>query len=220
MAIPVINPTDIVIGAVFPPTALDKNTLTRVYSNIVRRYSSYGSFSFLSPGGAKISQDGVSDVIIQQDKLQFVEHIEALAFQHVKEKSIEIFRIVLDQVKPQIFMVLGVKLISLIEFSEENGAVKFINANMLTSLKQEHLNILDLQLLGTGLRFHWLKEDPSKSQYDLKIEPFFRNRKNLYVELDVQFTEPVTNIFDILEKRIALAADYMKNTVKDFLNEF
>lgn len=227
MQIKVINPTNVVIGVLFPPTKAEKNDLTQIHSTIVGRFDHYDNYQFIPPAGARISQEGISEILIQPDRVQFIEEIKAAPFQSIKEKAVEIFRIVFSRIKPPVFLVLGIKLVALVDLHGENAAVDFINGKIMPSIKPEHLGVLGPTVVGTGVRIHMQRDlaattqvpQPTKCTYDLRIEPFFREKSKLYVELDSQFPGLVPRL-DMLENRIELVSGYLKDEVKDFLNQF
>jgi hypothetical protein len=221
MNIPVLNPSNIVVASVFPPTQIAKNDLTQLYATIVKRYESYGTFAFLPPGGAKISQPGVSDILIQPERVQVSENIDnALSFQHIKEKTVEIVQLATAKIKPPIFLILGVKLMAIHDMTGTDGnSVQFMNTKMLNSFKAENLEPLGKDLQGIGLRFRIDMAQPMRMQCDLKIEPFFRDNTKLFIELDVQSHEPTPNL-SFLEDRLEFVERYLRREVKEFLEQF
>ena len=71
-------------------------------------------------------------------------------------------------------------------------------------------------VLGMCLRIELppLPEDPSQMQ--LRVEPYFRNPKRLYLELSARFLQPVQTLED-LRKRLFSADEFVKERALSFL---
>jgi hypothetical protein len=55
--------------------------------------------------------------------------------------------------------------------------------------------------------------------HDLRIEPFFNDTSQLYIELDVQHPNPLDSL-DLVEQRMDAVYEYLFGNVKDFLGSF
>ena len=218
MNIPVINPTSVTVGVVFPPTPIQKDQLTQIYSKIVHDNSEYSSFNLFPQGGARIARADGSYVHIDNNKVQVFDNISDISFTHSKERIMGIFNTVFPPITPPIIIVTGIKLIAQVAADQLGGATKVIDSVLSDSMKSDKIEYhLGPKLTGIGLRLSMQKDQPWPSVYELRIEPFFRDMAKLYIELDVQFPQPTPNN-TLLESRIEHVAAYMKGSVKDFLS--
>jgi hypothetical protein len=103
----------------------------------------------------------------------------------------------------QQFLNLGVKLLAFLPMDRAPAAADFIQERMLPGLKDK-LDILGNGRQGTGIRVR-LQQD---GIHDLRIEPFFNDLSQLYVELDVQHPFPFGDL-GLVEPRIEAAYGYL-----------
>lgn len=193
-------------GLVFPPIALQNLNLNRLYAEITERFP-YQNLQHLPDGIRMSNQD--NDCFVQQTRVQVNENV--VHFQASKEKALEIFRMVHDWLGIQQFLTFGIKLTAFLPLDGPGEAVRFIEGRML-SLSDSEWDLLGPGRKGTGLRIV-LHQD---GIHELKIEPFFNDPSQLYIELDVQHPEPFTDLSRI-EGRMDLAYGFMFGPVKQFL---
>jgi hypothetical protein len=58
----------------------------------------------------------------------------------------------------------------------------------------------------------------SDGAYDLRIEPFFTDLSQLYVELDVQYPEPFSGLIPV-EERMNRAYRFLNEDVRELLRQ-
>lgn len=195
-------------GIIYPPATLERNDLTRLYAQITEQYS-YESFSLL-PDGARLSHQQ-DDLVIQETRAQINESVQ-VHFNLAKEKVLDLFQTVTDTLNLHQFLTFGLKLIALVPTDDGLTSSTSIEKDLL------HLDPVQLDLLGPGRRGIGLRVNLSQNSamYDLRIEPFFRDLSQIYIELDAQFPQPFTEISG-LEQKMDQVYQYLFKEVKSFL---
>lgn len=193
-------------GLLYQPMPLQSVDLNRLYALITEHYP-YQSLQHLPDGIRMANPEG--DCFVQQGRIQVNE--EVMYFQASKEKCLDIFRMVTDKLGVNQFMTFGVKLTAFLPTEEENGAVKFIESRAL-NIQQEEWDLLGPGRKGTGLRIVIHRD----GIHELKIEPFFGDLSQLYVEMDIQHPEPFVGLAGI-EPWMDTAYDFLFANVKAFI---
>lgn len=197
------------VGVLFPPRQMHPVEVNRIYATITERYP-YQSLQHL-PDGARMANPD-SDCFIQTNRIQINETV--MHFQAAKEKCLDILKIAQNQLNVPQFMTFGIKLTSFLPMNEAPRAAQFIEEKMLSGMKDK-LSILGDGRQGEGIRIVLHKN----GIYELKIEPFFGDLSQIYVELDIQHPEPFLEITSV-ESKIDGAYNYLFGEVLDFLNSF
>jgi hypothetical protein len=153
-----------------------------------------------------------SDCFIQTTRIQINETV--VHFQSTKEKAMDMFQIIQNRLHIPQFMTFGIKLTAILPFNAVPQAAEFIEQRMLPQIT-ERAAILGEGRQGTGIRMI-LHQD---GIYELKIEPFFGDLSQLYVELDIQHPVPFNDI-KAIEPKIDAAYNYLFGPVKEFVGGF
>lgn len=196
-------------GVVYPPMAFQPVDVNRIYASITERYP-YQTLQHLPDGARMASPEG--DVFIQQTRVQINESV--VHFQSAKEKCMDLFETVQNHLHVPQFMTFGVKLTAFLPMNEAPRAAQFVEQKMLPGIADK-LEILGEGRQGVGIRIVTHRE----SIQELKIEPFFGDLSQLYVELDVQHPTPFNDICSV-ELLMGDAYSYLFGEVKDFLAAF
>lgn len=196
-------------GIVFPPFNLDQVMVNRLYAEITERYP-YQSLQHL-PDGARMANPE-SDCFIQTSRIQINESV--VHFQSALEKTMDLFEIIQNRLNIPQFMTFGVKLTAFLPMNEAPAATLFIENKMLPEVAK-NAGILGDGRQGTGIRMILHRE----GIHELKIEPFFGDLSQMYVELDVQHPTPFNDIKSA-EDKIRDAYDYLFGPVKEFIASF
>ena len=193
-------------GVVFPPYQLQQQQVNRIYADITERYP----FQMLQhlPDGGRMANPA-DDFFIQTTRMQINDNVDY--FQSSKERAIELFRMAQDRLNIPQFMTFGIKLTAFLPVEDGADAAQLIEQAMLGSVQSE-LDILGQGRKGVGLRFVLHQN----GVHELKIEPFFNDPTQIYIELDVQHTNPFNELSSI-EPKMDAAYNYLFGEVKDFL---
>jgi len=195
-------------GILYPPSSLQKGDLTRLYAEINERYE-YGTFHFL-PDGARMAQLE-DELLIQQTRIQVNEAVQ-VHFEMAKEKTLDLFQIITTRLGLRQFLAFGTKIIATLPADGAMAATTFIERSML-KITEEQFGYLGPGRRGTGIRMNFQKEG---SIYDLRIEPFFADLSQIYIELDAQFPQPFNDLSGI-EGKMDKVYGYLFGEVRDFL---
>ncbi|MCL5104576.1 MAG: hypothetical protein M1133_10770 [Armatimonadetes bacterium] len=193
-------------GIVFPPYQLHQQQVNRIYADITERYP-YQTLQHLPDGARMANPNG--DFFIQTTRMQTNEAVDY--FQSSKEKTLDLFNIAQDKLNITQFLTFGIKLTAFIPVDGKLNAAQLIESTALGAIK-DNIELLGPGRQGVGLRFV-LHQD---GVHELKIEPFFGDLKQLYVELDVQHPAPFADLA-LIESRMDAAYDYLFREVSGFL---
>lgn len=193
-------------GIIYPPIPLQPADLNRLYAEITEQYP-YQSLQHL-PDGVRMANQN-NDCFVQNTRVQVNE--EVMYFQATKEKALDIFRMVKERLCIQQFLTFGIKLTAFLPLPQPGDAVRFIEENALAIMPNQW-EVLGQGRKGTGLRIVLHQQ----GIHELKIEPFFGDPSQLYIELDVQHPEPFADLSSIEDKMDA-AYEYLFGNVSQFL---
>ncbi len=196
-------------GLLYPPLSLQGVNLNRLYAIITERFP-YQTLQHL-PDGVRMANPQ-DDCFVQQTRVQVNENV--VHFQASKEKCLEIFGLVRERLNIQQFLTFGVKLTAFLPLTAPDAAAQFVESRAL-AVSDEQWELLGPGRKGTGLRvvLH------QNGIHELKIEPFFKDTSQLYVELDVQHPDPFTGL-DGVEGKMDEAYNFVFGPLKDFLASF
>jgi hypothetical protein len=193
-------------GVVFAPFALQQQQVNRIYADVTERFQ-YQTLQHL-PDGARMANP-TGDFFIQTTRFQVNENVDY--FQATKEKTVALFELAQSKLEIPQFMTFGIKLTAFMPMAEGESAAEVLEKAAFGSIK-DNMDLLGPGRKGVGLRFI-LHQD---GVHELKIEPFFSDLSQLYVELDVQHPNPFTDLA-IVEPKMEAAYDYLFREVQGFL---
>ena len=192
-------------GVVYPPYQLQQQQVNRIYADITERYP-FQTLQHL-PDGARMANPA-GDFFIQTTRMQINENVDY--FQSSKEKTLDLFGMAQTRLNVPQFVTFGIKLTAFLPVEGATSA-EVLENTALSSIK-DYMEILGPGRKGAGLRFV-LHQD---GVHELKIEPFFNDLSQLYVELDVQHPSPFNDL-ETVEPRMDAAYDYLFREVQGFL---
>lgn len=193
-------------GLVYAPYQLQPQQVNRIYADITERYP-FQTLQHL-PDGARMANP-TGDFFIQTTRMQTNDNVDY--FQAAKERSIDLFRLAQERLQVPQFLTFGVKLTAFLPMPEGADAAKVLENSALAAVK-DNIELLGPGRKGVGLRFV-LHQD---GVHELKIEPFFSDVTQLYVELDVQHPNPFADL-GVIEPKMDAAYDYLFREVQGFL---
>jgi hypothetical protein len=193
-------------GVVYPQYQLQQHQVNRIYADVTERYP-YQTLQHL-PDGARMANPNC-DFFIQTTRMQVNENVDY--FQSSKEKTMDLFDMAQRKLSIPQFVTFGIKLTAFLPMPAGVSAATVLEDTALKSVK-DNMEILGPGRKGVGMRFV-LHQD---GVHELKIEPFFGDLTQLYVELDVQHPTPFEDL-DIVESKMDAAYDYLFREVQGFL---
>jgi len=189
-----------------PPIAYARNDLALLFSALSDRLD-ISAFTLL-PDGARFSQ-GETEVLVQGGRVQ-VTMAFSTHFPGLKDRVIEAFRLVVERFGIAQFTALGIKLIA---FQPTEGSAAALLEKHLLGGAPESLALLGPGRTGTGFRFNFQRG----AVYDLRIEPYFMDLSQVYIELDVNTHQPFGSL-DEVGSQMGRAYDYLLGDVREFLS--
>jgi hypothetical protein len=196
-------------GLLYPPRRILPVEINHLYAAITERYP-YQSLQHL-PDGARMANPDC-DCFVQHTRVQVNEAV--MHYQSTKEKCMDIFEIIQTNLGISQFATLGIKLTAFAPMNEAPRAAQFVEQKMLSSLVDK-LDMLGEGRQGIGLRFVLHRE----GVHEIRIEPFFSDLSQLYVELDVQHPIPFSDLSSV-ELKMDAAYNYLFGQIRDFLASF
>ncbi len=193
-------------GLVYPPYPLQPPQVNQIYTDISVRYP-FQSLQHL-PDGARMANPA-GDFFIRATLMQINEGVDF--FPSSKERAIDLFQIAQERLRVPQFTVFGIKLTALLPLQEQKNAAALLEHAALDKI-ENNLELLGPGRQGVGLRIV-LHQDGIR---ELKIEPFFKDLSQLYIELDVQHPTAFNDVSTV-EPWMDSAYDYLFREVKGFL---
>ncbi len=150
------------------------------------------------------------DFFIQTTRMQINDNVDY--FQSSKERAVDLLRMAQSRLGIPQFLTFGIKLTAFLPVEDGDAdAASLLEDSALSAIK-DNLDLLGPGRKGVGLRFV-LHQD---GVHELKIEPFFNDLNQLYVELDIQHPAPFSDLA-MIESRMDAAYDYLFREVAGFL---
>lgn len=190
----------------YPPISLSRQDLALLFAAFSERFE-VSSFQYL-PDGARFSQ-GDTEIFVQggraQVSLGFTSHFPGL-----RDRVTDAFRLVAERYSIREFLAFGVKLVA---FQPVEGSAAALLEGSLLAIEPERLTLLGPGRAGTGFRFNFQRD----ALYDLRIEPYFMDLSQIYIELDVNFQPPIASLEEV-GRHMGRAYDYLLGDVREFLS--
>ena len=193
-------------GLVYPPFALQPVQVNRIYADITERFP-YANLQHLPDGARMSNPDG--DFFIQTTRMQVNDNNNY--FGSNKEKAMELFSMAQASLNIPQFVTFGIKLTAFLQMPKGINASDLLEDAIFGSNKK-NLEILGEGRRGTGIRFIIHRD----GIHEVKIEPFFSDNTQMYVELDVQHPNAFTDLKQ-LEPKMQSAYDFLFGEIQDYL---
>jgi hypothetical protein len=194
-------------GIIFPPKNHERQDLAELYALVAGRYD-YGGFQMLPDGARMFSPD--KECLIQTTRIQVNDAITT-HYEFAKQKALDLFQLISEELNITQFLAFGVKLIAHLPFDGEETAAEFIESRFL-KVSRGQFDLLGDGRRGTGIRL-LLHQD---GVYELRIEPLFADTRIMYLEVDIQYPQPFTNL-DVLPGRMDAAYSYLFDDLRRFI---
>ena len=211
-----VQPIAIQSVLLFPPTVrLERGKLTQFYSTLCA-YKPYAQFALL-PDGARMQNDDGSQVRLGPDRLAYKERIPDNQSTYATLRDYE--RMVQDfweAFTPGIFVTQEVVLEAVWPL-DGMPAHEFLESHFLRVGRAE-ASSLGAACAGLGLKFVFPAYAPAKA-VELRIEPFFRDPKFLFVALSSQDLQPV-QAPNAVGERVRWIEHFLGHEVANFVRHF
>lgn len=215
-------PKQVVFGLYTPPPGspgvppLDIQKLNAIWSEVTSTYD-YRQLQISADrtAGVFVGASDTEGVTIQLPLLQVRSVIE-LTPEIAAEKAFDIFRIVSRHIGVQQFYNLGIRHIFHAPAPDGDGRGMILH-RMMGKTQKDLDSLQGGEQMAGGLRFFLYP--PTGGLYTLVIEPLFADTKFLYLDLDAQFNEPITDL-EMVKTRAGEASAYLRGAVHSYLNAF
>ncbi|MCC6483917.1 MAG: hypothetical protein IT209_03635 [Armatimonadetes bacterium] len=217
-----LNARRMTAGLLFPGRPFEASEMNRLYAAVTEQFP-YQNLQHL-PNGVRM-YNPENDCIItmgsapgqnnpgEAGRLQ-INDANIFHFELTKEKTLQVFEMVSENLNIQQFLTFGVKLTSFMPV-EDAGAAALLENSVFSAFKTQ-LNQLSGERKGCGMR---LVTHSNNGAYDLRIEPFFSDLSQLYVELDVQFgANPISGV-DPVETMMDSAYQFLNEDVRHLISQ-
>jgi hypothetical protein len=196
-----------------PPMAHQERTLKELYLSLSDRFQ-YKKFELLGAGqGAVLKENGNRSLEIYRDRVVVKEQPTSLSFDEYLSQVVSITEAVQQALKVPIWIVQQSILRFLVPFDEP--VIPLMN-DQIFKMSSDDLARFGRPVLGMCLRIEFppLPDDPTQLQ--LRIEPYFRDPKMLFLELSTRFLQPLLGPDD-LRTRLTSADRFVKERALSFL---
>ena len=211
-----IQPVTMKSVLLYPPTVrLEGAKLTQLYSTICG-YKPYTQFAFL-PDGARMVNDPGTQLRLGPDRLTFQERIPSSQSSYGVVSNYE--RIVEDfwkQFTPGVFLTQEVLFEAVWPLDDDVAGGEFIEKHFLR-VGRDEASALGAECAGIGLKFVFPRHQPNKA-VELRIEPFFRDPKYLFMALSTQDLQPIQSP-SAAGERVRWIEHYLGHDVADFITK-
>lgn len=197
----------ITVGLVYPPFALEHAQVNKIYAEVTEKYP-YQQMQHLPDGGRMSNPTG--DFFIQTARLQVNENIDY--FHAAKDKGMDLLRIAQNRLNIPQFSNFGVKLTAVLPI-KEGDAAGALESTIFKNVRKT-LDKLGNDRKGTGMRVVVHRE----GIHEIKIEPLFSDLSQIYIDLDVQYHQPFTDI-ESIEPKITAAYDFLFEEIRSFIED-
>lgn len=201
-----LNCKKLTAGLVYPPYKLQQAQVNQIYAEITQRHP-FQSLQHLPDGARMANPNG--DFFIQTTRMQVND--EAVHFHASKEKALDLFTMAQDKLQIPQFVTFGVKLTAFMPLDDGQNAAELLRGSVFSAVDPSFQKLGD-GFKGAGMRIVLHKD----GVHEVKIEPFFSDLTQLYVEVDVQHPSHFTDVRDT-EKRMDAVYDFLFGEVADFL---
>ena len=170
-------------GILYPPAPVDRQSLANFYAQASSVFE-FATFNLHNAGGRMaVAED---DLIIEPNRAQVNMNLAAAPFEAVTQRAIAQFDAVRQAFNIKEFQAFGVKILASFPLGEPSAM--FMENRLIRP--DAPLDRLGLGRVGTGFRFNFQRD----GVWDVRLEPFFRDVSQIYVEVDAQKTEGFTDL--------------------------
>lgn len=208
-------PLNFHLELLYPPRELQQQMLLELFNEMCGTYG-FQSFNLIPEGkGAVFFTGKESRCEILKDKTIVREEGGAISFESFSENVMGMMSTVTQRLQPPVFVGQQNVLRMLYPLSNRQTASGFLMETFLR-MPDGLVSQLGRPLAGIGLRLVFPPTSDSPSEYQLRIEPYFRDQTQLYLELVGRFLPP----FKELEEssvRLRATYDFLKSAVGSLL---
>ena len=177
---------------VTPPMGnMEKSQLAELYSKIIGRYD-YDSYNFLG-NGAQFANNTGSLIRILSDRIFFQEDNLQADIQIYIEKTIDILKMIKDRYNLQAYLFQVITLRALWTCNPDLNSRDLLLEKVI-KCNEEDWARLERPIAGAGIRINMPGND---NVMDVRIEPWFRDLSQLFIELRGEFPKPVQEIDNV-----------------------
>ena len=185
-------PQAFAIELLFPPMNYDQRKLKEFYLDISDRFN-YPQFELLESGnGATFSDKKGRQTLFLPDRWKIEDKNTVLTYSEWSEQTIEFLSGATLHFKMPVFITQSITSNLLIPIEMGTMGAAFLHKHFL-KLNNEQLSSFERPLSGIGLRFVFPPTEKNKNEIQLRLEPYFRDRSMLYLEIIFRSFFPCTD---------------------------
>lgn len=195
-------------GILYNPMPIDRQALANLYAQASTVFE-FTTFNLLPDGGrmAVTAAPDSDDLVIQANRAQVNMNLGA-PMEAVIQRAMAQFDAVRQFLRLQQYQAFGVKVIGTFALGE--SCADFLENRLIRS--DAPLERLGLGRVGTGFRFNFERD----GVWDVRVEPFFRDVSQIYIEVDAQKNTPFTELKEAQEWMESVER-YSRRELMDFL---
>lgn len=195
-------------GILYQPVTIDRQALANLYAQASSVFE-FTTFNLLPDGGrmAVSAAPDSDDLVIQVNRAQVNMNLGA-PIEAIVQRAMAQFDAVRQFLRLQQYQAFGVKMLGTFALGEPGP--DFLENRLIRA--DAPLDRLGIGRVGSGFRFNFQRD----GVWDVRIEPFFRDVSQIYVEVDAQKNEPFGDLKDAQEWMEGVER-YCRRELLDFL---
>jgi len=168
--------------------------------------------------GAVFAEKDTRKTEILSDRTIIKDEFTSLSYEEFKSQSVTLLTRIKDSIGIPVFISQSLIIRVISPTSANNFAGKVILEN-LTKITQEQLAIFQRPLTGLGLRFVFPPTRENPNEFQVRIEPYFKDVHMFFIETIGRFFQPIQDI-SLLPQSMDSVYDFLNQKIFPFLGMF
>ncbi len=210
-------PLSFVTEVLYPPRELSHSALLELFNRLSGPYR-FVNLKLLPEGrGALFAGEQGNRCEIHRDKTIIREEAGVVSFENYCETTLAILEQIVEKTAPPVFVGQQNAVRMLYPLSSEQDANQFLTRSFL-NLPEGLAQQLGRPLAGIGLRLVFPPTQQMPNEYQLRIEPFFRDQTQIFVENAGRFFPPFKELGEA-RSRMQATYEFLKSSLAALFSE-
>ena len=208
-------PLSFQVEVVYPPREFQQAALLQLFSDMCGPFG-FQSLKLLTDNrGVIFSAEKENRCEILRDKIVIREEVNVTSFESFCASTLEMMNLIVQRINPPVFISQQNLVRMLYPLDSTQAANQFLVQSFLR-LPEGLGQKLGRPLAGVGLRLVFPPTPNSPDEFQLRIEPYFRDQTQIFLELAGRFFPPFKNL-DEVRSRLRVTYDFLKSSMETLL---
>ena len=208
-------PLSFISELIHPPMAHSSRVLKELYMEISEAYG-FTTFQLLAGGkGAQLQTDEKKQLSIMPEKITYKDDMTGQTFEGFREEFGGLIHRIRERLRVPVFVSQVVVIRVLSPLHGATQSIDYVSEKFLR-FGREEMSIFDRSASGVGLRLVFPPTRENASEFQIRIEPYFRDLRMLFLENNARFFQPVQTREQV-EEKLQAAYDFLRDRVSTFL---